>query len=434
MRVVAANCNFEREPLAAPFGFKGSYLTELWQSVVSLRTADGRDSVGLGSQSVLWSDARVFSEHSEATGNCIMFQLSDYAARLAAKFDWQAPGELLDQLLPAVLDHGRQITGQSDLRTTFALNALVPVDNAAWLLYAQAHGISDFDTLIPPEVRPEMGGKQARLAMIPLVPYGLPIDKVVQAVDGGCCILKIKIGSDPDRDGNLDKMLEWDKERLSAIHRAVADRSTPHTTNGHVAYYLDANGRYDTLDRLSHLLDHADKIGALDRIILLEEPFPEDSRLDVARVPVRIAADESAHTEKDALERISLGYRAIALKPIAKTLSMTFRIVQAARRHGISCFCADLTVNPILVDWNKNVAVRLPTVPGMQIGILETNGRQNYRRWSEMQRYHPCFGAAWMDAPQGIFALNGDFYRRNGGIFEPSRHYRELVTPPTNGK
>ncbi|HSW46557.1 MAG TPA: enolase C-terminal domain-like protein [Phycisphaerae bacterium] len=431
MRIDRSTTNFEREPMAAPFGFKGGYLTEMWQSVVGLHTRGGLDSVGLGSQSILWCDARVFADNSEAAGNCAMFQLTDFAARKAREIDWNIPSDLLDRLLPATYEHGKTLTGRPDLRMTFALNALVPVDNAAWLLHAADRGIKTFDDLLPADDRPALSVRQQKVALVPLMSYGVPVEKIIQAADEGCCVLKIKIGADPDHDGNLDRMLEWDKARLSAIHRAIGDRTTPHTTNGRIAYYLDANGRYDTLDRLHRLLDHADKIGALDRIILLEEPFPEEVKVDVAKVPVRIAADESAHTDKDALERISLGYRAIALKPIAKTLSMTLRIIQTARRHGIACLCADLTVNPILVDWNKTVAARLPAVPGMQIGMLETNGHQNYRNWPQMMKYHPCCGASWATFKQGVFNLDDDFYRRSGGIFETSAHYRELVTPPT---
>jgi len=66
------------------------------------------------------------------------------------------------------------------------------------------------------------------------------------------------------------------------------------------------------------LLDHAKKIGAFDQIAIIEEPFPEELEIDITDIPVRIAADESAHTDIDALKRIQMGYRAIALKAIAK--------------------------------------------------------------------------------------------------------------------
>jgi hypothetical protein len=62
---------------------------------------------------------------------------------------------------------------------------------------------------------------------------------------------------------------------------------------------------------------------------------------------------------EDAAKRIEQGYSAIAVKAIAKTLSMTMRITQLAHEKKVPCFCADLTVNPILVDWNKNIAARL---------------------------------------------------------------------------
>ena len=108
-------------------------------------------------------------------------------------------------------------------------------------------------------------------------------------------MLKIKIGSDPERDGDANKMLSWDKSRLSLIHELADRYSTEHTDSGKIAYYLDANGRYPDKDTLLRLLDHADKIGALDRIALLEEPFDESNEVDVHDIPLRIAADESAH-------------------------------------------------------------------------------------------------------------------------------------------
>ena len=47
MKILSTNSNFVREPMAAPFGFKGSYLTELWQTVARLSTAD-HTGIGVG--------------------------------------------------------------------------------------------------------------------------------------------------------------------------------------------------------------------------------------------------------------------------------------------------------------------------------------------------------------------------------------------------
>jgi hypothetical protein len=118
-----------------------------------------------------------------------------------------------------------------------------------------------------------------------------------------------------------------------------------------------------------------------------------------------------------------MGYRAIALKAIAKTLSMTLRIIKVAHEHKIPCFCADLTVNPILVEWNKNVAARLEPFPGLGLGLLETNGHQNYRNWDRMRSYHPFPEADWSKTEKGLFRLNDDYYRKSGGIFVQSPHY-----------
>ncbi len=106
-----------------------------------------------------------------------------------------------------------------------------------------------------------------------------------------------------------------------------------------------------------------------------------------------------------------MGYQAIALKPIAKTLSMSLKIAQVAHAHGVPCFCADLTVNPILVEWNKAVAARLAPFPGLGIGLLETNGHQNYRTWETLRSHHPQLpGAPWSRAQKGVFTLDRDYY------------------------
>lgn len=429
MRITKAVTNFEREPLSSPFGFKGGYLGELWQTVVRFENRGGCEGTGLGVQSVLWSDAAVFSENSESGGNGMMYLMTDFAAKRAVGLEWDMPLDLLDQLLPVTYEYGKTISGRPDLRLTFALNALVAVDNAAWLLYAAEKGISAFDEMTPPPFRPPLSARHEKLAAIPLMSYGVPIDQIVRAVDEGYFFLKIKVGADPDKDGDLDKMLRWDQERLSAIHAAVGGRTTPFTDSGKLVYYLDANGRYDTIDRVMRLLDHADAIGALENILLFEEPFPEESQVDVSNLPVIAAADESAHSDRDAEERIALGYKAIAVKPIAKTLSMSLKVVHLAHERNIPCFCADLTVNPVLVEWNKNVAARLEPLPGMKIGVVETNGRQNYKNWETMRKYHPRHEAAWTEAGDGVFDLDDDFYRSSGGIFQVGEHYRGLVAP-----
>lgn len=417
----------ESEPLSAPFGFKGGYLTEAWQVAASMQGASGRTVTGLGVQSILWSDAGIFLKFGEAAGNKIMYEMTRFALNKALDIPFETPMDLLDALLEPTYEYGKKLTGNPDLRLTFALNSLVAVDNAAWLLYCSENNITGFDGMIPEASLPALAYRSNRLANIPLVTYGMSTEDISKKIAEGYFFLKIKIGSDPCKDGDMEKMLEWDKNRLSEVHEAARAIEVPYTRNRHIPYYLDANGRYGSRDLLLRFLDHADKIGALDRIILFEEPFPEELDEDVHGIPVRVAADESAHSDRDVSELIERGYGAIALKPIAKTLSMSFKIAALAHSRSIPCYCADLTVNPVMVDWNKNMAARLEPLPEMYIGVLESNGFQNYANWEKMKSYHPCRDSSWINAENGLFTLDEEFFRRSGGIFDTAIHYEALA-------
>ena len=423
IQITGVNSNFEREPLVRPFGFKGGYMTEIWQTVNYLESSSGVHQIGLCTQNVLWSDARVFAAHSESGGNALMFALTERALQMIKGQSFITPVDLLENILPEVYAYGQKITSNPNLRKTFALNALVGVDNAAWLLYAKENGFSTFDEIIPKAYLPALSNHHPTAAAIPLMAYNIPISEIQAAVDQGYFFMKIKIG----QPGTQMEMLEKDKARLTAIHQAIGNVRTAHTKNGKLPYYFDANGRYEKKETLLKLIDHARKIGAFDQIAIIEEPFAEELEFDVSDIPVRLAADESAHTDKDAIKRIEMGYKAIALKAIAKTLSMTMKIAQAAHDRGVPCFCADLTVNPILVEWNKNVAARLNPFPGLgNIGLVESNGHQNYKNWETMMSYHPRKEGSWVRAKNGVYELGKDFYQSNGGIFDPMPHYEEM--------
>ena len=420
--IQSVNSNFEREPLIRPFGFKGGYMTEIWQTANFLKSTSGIGKVGLCTQNVLWSDAAVFATHSESGGNALMYALTEYALQLIKGRSFTNPVELIDDIFEEVFQYAVKVTGNPNLRKTFALNALVGVDNALWMLFAAENGIKNFDDLIPEKYRPALSQHHKIVASIPLMAYSIPVSEIIQAVDSEYFFMKIKIG----QPGTQEEMLTKDMERLSSIHQAIGHYRTPHTSSGKLPYYFDANGRYEKKETLLRLIDHAKKIGAFEQIAIIEEPFPEELQIDVSDIPVRLAADESAHTDRDAITRIGMGYKAIALKAIAKTLSMTMKIANVAKERNIPCFCADLTVNPILVDWNKNIAARLDPFPGLGIGLLETNGHQNYKNWTTMESYHPYKDAIWRKTQNGVFNLNSDFYDKSGGILTDSNHYMEL--------
>jgi L-alanine-DL-glutamate epimerase-like enolase superfamily enzyme len=420
--ITDVDSNFEREPLIRPFGFKGGFMREIWQSAAMIQSSSGIRKTGICTQSILWSDAEVFAAHSESGGNALMYAMSEYGLRLLKGRTFTDPVALLEDIWLEVLEYGKKVCNKKDLRQTFALNALVGVDNAVWLLYAAENGIKTFDDMIPAVYKPALSYKHKKVASIPLMAYSIPVSEIREAVDQGYFFMKIKIG----QPGTQAEMLEKDMARLTEIHKSIGSSRTQYSENGKLPYYFDANGRYEKKETLQRLIDHAEKIGALDQIALIEEPFDEHLDIDISDLPVRIAADESAHTDKDALERIQMGYKAIALKAIAKTLSMTMKIAKVAHDNNVPCFCADLTINPILVEWNKNVAARLAPFPGLGLGLLETNGHQNYKNWETMRGYHPDKNASWTQTKEGVFELNKDYYARSGGIFLPSGHYEAM--------
>ena len=114
---------------------------------------------------------------------------------------------------------------------------------AAWSLHARQLGLSTFDELIPDSAAPGLSCRQQKLASVPLVTYGMAIDEIIETVNAGHHFIKIKLGADPDKDGSHEKMLAWDKNRISEIHAALKKNPSPHTESGRIAYYFDANGR-----------------------------------------------------------------------------------------------------------------------------------------------------------------------------------------------
>ncbi|MEA5051281.1 MAG: enolase C-terminal domain-like protein [Oscillospiraceae bacterium] len=422
-----ALCNFEIEPLVHPFGFKGGALNSLWQSCVWLQTDGGLEADGLGCENTLWSDKDVFSAASPAASSAMMYLITEYAAKQLVGREFTTPAAAVDAIFPQTLAYAKAVTGRA-LRTTFVLNALVPVDHALWKLYSKLNGGAGMDALMPDGAKPYMRSRYDRISVIPLISYGVSLDEIRALAQEGFFFLKIKIGSDPDRDGDPEKMLAWDKRRILEVHEAVKDIATPYTDSGHIAYYLDANGRYDSIERLRSLITYADEIGVLERTVLVEEPFPEDYLVNVSSLPVIVAADESAHSPADVAQRIDeLGYSAIALKPIAKTMTVTYRMIEEAGRRGVPCFCADLTVGPLMVEVNKSFAARLGCLPSLRLPVVESNGWQNYVNWDRMKTYNPTNSENWTAMKNGGYSLCGEFYDRSGGMFEDYPHYRDLA-------
>ncbi|MEA4888663.1 MAG: hypothetical protein VB070_04265 [Clostridiaceae bacterium] len=424
--IIKADLEFTREPLLQPFGFKGGYLNELWQVICQVEDKNGCIGNGLGVQSVLWSDAGVFSSLSQCGGNAAMLMTTQYALSQLMDRSFVSPPAMIDAITPSVYDYAKKTAIAPALRKTFALNAMVGLDFALWQLYAGENGIDDFETLTK-NFTSSLTYRHQTLGVIPLITYGMPLEQIHELAQSGVFFFKIKLGQNPGRRNDPDEMLEADKKRILEVHHALKNYTTPYTDSGNLLYYFDANGRYDTRERFLNLLYYMASIDVLSRTVILEEPFPEEAQIPVFDLPVRIAGDESAHSPEDVRHLIDdLGYGAIALKPIAKTLSVTLQMLEEAHKRGIPCFCADLTVNPYMSDWNKNVACRLAPLPGMKTGVVECNGAQNYQNWQQLKTCHPIPEASWLEPVRGVYRLDDLFYRKSGGILLPLSRYQSF--------
>ena len=415
--------NFEREPLAKPFHFKGGFFTEKWVLVTSITSQTGIQATGLGGLAVLWSDPEVFFAHSETGGNVIMAALAEKAVKLLIGKSFESPVEALDFVFPEIHEFGRVLTGNQNLTKTFTLNVLVSLDLALWVLFFHENKLANFDDLIPGGYRPAFTGHQQRLARVPVVSYNTSREELQKMVDSGHFFLKIKLG----QAGTPREMLEKDRTRLKEVHEALAGRQTPHTRSGKIKYYLDANGRYPDKETLQRLIDSLDRMKILEQVALLEEPFPPEVRPEVSDLPVCLAADESLHDLSEVNERADLGYKAMAIKPAGKTLSKSLQMVQAAKERRISCFVADSACVPLLLEWNKNVAARLMPFPGLEMGIIESHGEQTYKNWRGLAADLPIPGGGWVEPREGIYYLEEKFYETSGGIFLPPGRYQKLI-------
>lgn len=64
--------------------------------------------VGIGTQSVLWSDAKIFSEYSEAGGNALMFAITQFALNLVKEIEVENPVKVLEEIFLEVHDYAKR--------------------------------------------------------------------------------------------------------------------------------------------------------------------------------------------------------------------------------------------------------------------------------------------------------------------------------------
>lgn len=414
MEIIGVEAKLNKLPLISPFGFKGSFSNAISLSCLEIKTKTLR-AKGESIQGVLWSDGNLYGEIGEEKINDLMFQITKNVANSLIGKKLEKPEDMFFDLFKEAEKQAMNLLGYLP-RKTFLLNSLVALDNALRILYAKSISKKNYETFASLEgidIR-----RQNKLAFVPLVSYNTKKEEIEKLADEGVFVFKIKIGVDPDLDNDKAKMLEGDKKRLKEVHDILKIYTSPYTDSGRLAYYLDANGRYDSIERVKDLLDYAKEIDAFSNILLLEEPFDEFYDEDVSSLGVTVVADESLHDKEDALKKIRLGYKAFALKPIAKTISATNEIMELGLIHNIDMFCADLTVSPMLVEINKSYAACLPSIKGLKCGLLESNGAQNYSNWQVLMEEHPLKTSSFVSIKDGVYELDDEFFMQSAGIFK----------------
>lgn len=416
IRITEFDFDLARVPLRRPLGFKGAAISEKWVSRISFTGSGGCRATAYGGYAVLWSDDRVFLSHSECGANALMAAVTEFGIQCARRVKFQTPLELQDSILSEVHEYACSITRLPDLNPAFTLNALVAVDHAAWLLFAQERGLENFDEFVAAGCGQRLPARHSSVGGIPLLSYNTTRAEMVRLAAAGYFMFKINLGAS----GGPAEMLTADKARLALIHEAIGATFTPHTSDGKVRYYLDANGRYKSRAQVEELLSFAQSLGFLEQIALFEEPFAEPRAESLDGLPVLFTADESLRSVKDLAGIMDAGIRAVTVKPAGKGLSATLRMIAEAIRLGAVVLVSDSSCTPLMLDWNKNVAARLPALPGMKFGLMEINGHQNYAQWDRLLARHPDAGRSWLKPKRGIFRLPASFYKSGGGIFASS--------------
>lgn len=306
-KIINAELALQKEPLGAPFGFKGGTLSELWQVAVRLGLSSGEIGTGVGVQSVLWSDPTTFCAFDETGGNNKMLAVTRKALSLLKGAVFTTPPQMIKDLVLPLMAYAQNLLGRADVPQTFVLNALVPIDFALWQIWNAKQGTGSFDA-IAQTFCPQLVPQGNALGGIPLISYNTSQQEIETLLQNGTFLLKAKIGADPHKDNNPEAMLQWDIERLRSIHAIATNYSTPNTDCGRPVYYLDANGRYPNKTFLLRFLDAADKMGALERIVLLEgHMYAEDEEVTKPHKRLLQWAENYNATNTDNIEVVVSG-------------------------------------------------------------------------------------------------------------------------------
>ena len=168
MKITKTTLQYSREPIH-PLGFKGGHLDELWQITAAVEADGTLCTSGYGVQSVLWSDSAVFHAFGPERSNALMFETTQYALRRLEGETLVQPEHMLRGIFDDTLAYAKRITGHTELRATFVLNALTPVDWALWKLWHRKQGCA-FRELVR-QIKDFLVPRQRELGNIPIISY-----------------------------------------------------------------------------------------------------------------------------------------------------------------------------------------------------------------------------------------------------------------------
>ena len=72
--------------------------------------------------------------------------------------------------------------------------------------------------------------------------------------------------------------------------------------------------------------------------------------------------------------------------------------------------------------------IPLLTARGLRVGVVKSNGPQNYTDWRRLDAMCAAPAAAWRTPQNGVYRLDGGFYGESG-IFAPLPAYADTLRP-----
>jgi len=311
-----------RYPFIKPFVLSGGTITSFLQLFCEIETTDGVLGLGHSGISPVWSDKRPDVSFDDKERQSV--ELAGFVAGRLAGRSFENPFEAFD-FMKAAADEFSAAIGLPRLSRYVCLS---PIDMAVWDAYARFRDQNVFECIAGEF--PELGrffGAPRDLEVAHTIGVGEdPAVELKFAVKHGIRWFKLKLK------GNIEDDIRAIKKFFS-----VFSGISPQVI-------LDGNEGYSAND-LESLVSALSKEEFFTSVEYIEQPVSRSGgeSVMVAGDTVPVFADEMVCDCGDLMVARRLGYRGIALKPTAKTLSETVRMLPLIEEIGFKVSIADLT-------------------------------------------------------------------------------------------